>query len=127
MRFQYREGKAFWHPNNLWVKFEPTFRQGLVHLYKGFYLNDKDLFDKSLQEISMDQGLDPEGKEKLKDVIFSHFGTGDQEEVQFSLSEFQQSFLNLFDFFVKHEIQVKDDFFFLGVYLISLYMTQASF
>lgn len=111
-----------WSPNNCWFVLDNTFRLALIDLYKGFYHDDKDLFENALANIGLTSNLDSVKKEELKQLFFAHFGPGDQDVVKFEISQFSESFYELFHFFVNNKVELAKDFIFLGIYLVTLYM-----
>jgi hypothetical protein len=120
--FTLDENKLQWNPNNFWYTFDEDFRLGVNSLYSGFYLKDNELFEKGLDQLGLTQGLEASSKETLKSLFHQHFGPGDQDHVLFRINEFTDSFFELFDFFVKHNIKLHKDFIFLGLYLVTLYL-----
>lgn len=117
------EDKLIYLPNNLWAHFETDFRRDLINLYCGFYWNDDVLFEKSLENIGLTQNLSQEHKDELIHLFKKHFGLGSLNKVQFNLKNFQDSFYDLFHFFLRHNIKLRSEFLFLGVYLATLYLS----
>lgn len=111
-----------WYPNNLWLKFDPDFRLALVNLYKGFYYEDEKLFSNSLELIGLSKNLDEQKTKILVGLFHNHFGPGDQTCVKFEMNKFQESFYELFKFFMDNEVELSKDFIFLGIYLVTLYL-----
>lgn len=111
-----------WAPNNVWLTFDDNFRLALIDLYKGFYYKREDLFDSSLKRIGLVENLNQSEADQLKNLFREHFGAGDQEEVEFKLKNFQNSFYELFKFFMEKKVQLNKDFIFLGAYLVTLFM-----
>ena len=103
-----------------WYKFQSDFRENVINLYKGFYYDEDNLFTQSLDRLGMTTGLNDESKNELKTLFKNHFGKNTQA-MSFTLEAFNQSFLEIFKFFMKHEIKLPVDFIFLGVYLTTLY------
>jgi hypothetical protein len=120
--FQVKEDKLEWAPNNCWFKLDNKFRLALIDLYKGFYYKNDELFEKALASIGLSSNLDQNKKEELKALLFAHFGPGDQDVVNFKISQFSESFYELFHFFVENKVHLEKDFIFLGIYLVTLYM-----
>lgn len=110
-----------WDPNNTWYRFQDDFRQGLIKLYKGFYSNQDKLYTEGLYDLGLATNLDDSKIKVLKSLFRSHFGE-DQSSVCFKLDTFNESFAELFKFFMENDVKIKTDFIFLGVYLITLYM-----
>lgn len=120
--FAYQNEQLKWKPNNVWFKFNDNFRVSLLKIYKGFYYEDDKLFSQGLIEIGLAQGLNDEKREELEVLFKTHFGAGGSEPIHFKLQEFQESFYHMFKFFVDNSVELKSDFMFLGIYLVTLYM-----
>ena len=110
-----------WKPNSTWYKMKNEFRLAIIDLYKSFYFDNHEKFVQALSELGLSKGLNAEQVLELKELFKNHFGNGDQTEVNFDLNAFNDSFAELFKFFVAHKVEIKTDFIFLGVYLITLY------
>ena len=113
-----------WHfrPNNLWVQLNDTFHLSLINLYCGFYWNNHALFDQALVDLGLTKNLSDNEKNELNGLFRKHFGMGDQEEIEFRLHKFQESFYELFKFFLDKQVKLETDFLYLGVYLATLYL-----
>lgn len=120
--FSYVDGQLIWKPNNIWYKFDDNFRLSLLKIYKGFYYEDDEMFSNGLVEIGLAKDLDDEKRKELEVLFKEHFGAGGSEPIHFKLKEFQESFYHMFKFFVDNYIELKSDFMFLGIYLVTLYM-----
>lgn len=120
LRSQHFGPKNQFSAPSFWYKFQDSFRENIINLYKGFYYDKDDLFTQSLDNLGMTKGLNTNGKEELKDLFKNHFGQN-THAVSFTLEAFNQSFLEIFKFFMKHEIKLPVDFIFLGFYLTTLY------
>jgi hypothetical protein len=111
-----------WTPSNVWYEFSKEFRNALISIYKGFYFKDDEVFTSGLQQIGLTENLFPEKTQELKKLFFSHFGPGEQDVVKFEISQFSESFYELFHFFVENKVKLHKDFIFLGIYLVTLYL-----
>ncbi len=111
-----------WKPNNSWYQLEDSFRNALIDLYTGFYHNNEKRFDKALLTIGLSTNLNEQKKQELKGLFYAHFGPGDQDIVKFKISNFSESFYELFHFFIKNEVKLEKDFIFIGIYLVTLYI-----
>lgn len=120
--FKYEE-KLNWNPSNIWYKLDDNFRTALLDIYKGFYYQDDVLFSKGLKEIGLSENLTPEKTVELESLFKAHFGQGLNEPIKFELEKFQESFYHLFKFFVDNEVALSKDFLFVGIYLVTLYMS----
>jgi hypothetical protein len=120
--FEYKDEKLKWSPNNCWHTFDNSFREALLELYSGFYHNDDEKFENALKKIGLTKNLDLNKINELKILFKAHFGHDGQSIVKFSVSEFSESFYELFHYFVKNEVELSKDFIFLGIYLVTLYL-----
>lgn len=121
--FSFKNSQLTWSPNNVWFKFDNNFRSNLVKIYQGFYYEDDDLFRSGLKDIGLAKNLNGDKTKELENLFKRHFGAGGSEPIHFKLAEFQESFYHMFKFFVDNKIELKSDFMFLGIYLVTLYMT----
>ena len=116
------EGNVF-HPTTLWTKVDPAFQLGLIHMYRGFYLQDDSQLELGLVETGL---LKPywenETKEELKQLLKSHFGNSLEQDMIFRLDHFNASFLKLARFLIANKVKISHDFMYLGIYLVSLYI-----
>lgn len=120
--FTCKEGETcVFSPSSLIYDFKKDFRTQTLNLYKGFYTDNSLQVDEALSGLGLTKSLDEEAKKELKKLFYNHFGK-DTQNVHFNVAEFNRSFAQIFEFFLKHKIQLDTDFIFMGVYLISLYM-----
>lgn len=123
-RFQYGdEGQIAFKPNGLWIEFSPSFLDGMQKLYDGFYLEREDSLQEGLSQLGLTPDDMPENaKKELRDLLESHFSNGKDAPVAFSINKFVESFDSLFKFLKKHRLKISEDFLFLGIYLVTLYL-----
>jgi len=119
--FSKKKDKVVFSPNNTWYHLQEDFRLGLLNLYQGFYTDNDDLYTKGLYDLGLATGLDQEKLNELKILFSNHFGLN-QSQLRFKLENFNDSFTELFQFFLRNYVKIKTDFIFLGVYLITLYL-----
>jgi hypothetical protein len=120
--FELKEDVLNWSPNNTWYQLSEDFRLALIQIYKGFYYKRENDFTEGLELIGLSKHLNDKQKSELKSLFYKHFGPGEQESVKFDLIQFQNSFYELFHFFIENKVQLHKDFIFVGVYLVTLYM-----
>jgi hypothetical protein len=107
------EGGAIeWNPKPLYYTISPVFLRGVREMYRGFYLGDDALFESALEEL---------GLLKAKDCLRSHFGLGDQTQVNFELKTFQNTFADVFQVCEREGLKLQTEFFVLGLMLLTLY------
>lgn len=121
--FQILENELLFCPNNFWYQFDEEFRMALVDLYRGFYVDDEELYNSALSRTGLTSDLSEADSQTLKSLFKRHFGPGEQREVLFELESFKESFYELFKFFVEKKVELSKDFIFLGAYLVGLYTT----
>lgn len=117
-------GEFSWVPSKIHYSFSPVFLEGVCLLYKGFYFNDTEKFEKGLVQLGMmkDSMTDIQRLE-VKELFYKHFGEGKSEDVMFSLQKLQDSFNTIFSYFLKEDIPLNPEFAILGVCLVTLYLT----
>ncbi|MBY0415395.1 MAG: hypothetical protein K2Q18_14580 [Bdellovibrionales bacterium] len=100
------------------------FLEGVRNLYKGFYFDNNEQFERGLIELKMiKSSMGHDQKESVKELFYLHFGEGKNKNVKFSLSKLQDSFNVIFSHFLKEDIPLNPEFAILGVYLVTLYLT----
>lgn len=113
-----------WHPTGFWTKFDEKFREGLLNVYEGFYLEDNDLYYVGLEEIGL---LKPEfsadEKKELGDLFREQFGKALDENMEFNLEHFRSSIIKMSNFMLNKKVKISKDFLYLGIYLVTLYST----
>jgi hypothetical protein len=121
----HQEGEELlWHPSLLWTKFDNHFRQGLLKVYEGFYLEEDEIYLEGLEELGLiKKSFTLSEKKELGDLFRGHFGSALDKEMSFKLSHLQASMIKMSDFFLTKKVQVSKDFLYLGIYLVTLYST----
>lgn len=113
-----------WQPSGLWYHFTDDFRMGAIELYEGFYLQDAKKFGHALTALGLVSKNFTDGdKQHLEKLLYNHFGQGLNEEIEFSMEAFSQSFHELFLFLLEKRVRLTPDFLFLGIYLVTLYLS----
>jgi hypothetical protein len=120
--FELQGEQLLWNPNYSWLQMDDDFRRALIQLYQGFYYEDESLFTMALDLIGLTSNLSAPDKQQLIKLFHNHFGPGDQSSVLFKIEKFQESFYELFKFFMEKEVKLSKDFVFLGFYLVTLYL-----
>tara|TARA_B100000886_G_scaffold334999_1_gene291393 strand:- start:656 stop:1432 length:777 start_codon:yes stop_codon:yes gene_type:complete len=122
-RFEQISDKLIWSPNGLHCKFSENFQHGLKNLYTGFFHDNDDLYKKGLEQIGLiSSGDTEEMKQEIMDIFANHFGDSNQEKVVFRMSHFTDSFHSVFDRIFEHKKKLNEDFVYLGIYLVTLYL-----
>lgn len=122
-RLAFHDSRLKFVPNGLWIRLRPSFREGMVALYRSFYSDDASAFDAALRQMGMlHEDLSAEAESELKALLHAHFGV-DQRSQTFSIDAFKASFDALFEFFIAHDYKMHSDFVFVGFYLITLYLS----
>lgn len=113
-----------WHPTGFWTKFDDSFREGLLKVYDGFYLENDALYYEGLQEIGLlKPDFKDEDKKVLGDLFREQFGGAQNENMKFKLEHFRTSIMRMSDFMLKKKVKISKDFLYLGIYLVTLYST----
>lgn len=120
--FHLEDQELSWHPSGLWVKFEEKFRQGLLEVYEGFYLQNEEKYRHGLKCIGLlQESWSAEDKEQLAQLFKGQFGEALTSAMSFDLSHFQTSILKMSEFMLSKEVNISKDFLYLGIYLVTLY------
>lgn len=111
-----------WHPSAFWTKFDDNFREGLLKVYDGFYLENDDLYYEGLHEIGLlKEDFSPEDKQELGNLFRNHFGGALNEEMSFDLEKFRNSIISMSNFMLNKKVKISKDFLYLGIYLVTMY------
>jgi len=117
-------GKLQWNPNSLWAELDPDFAEGIRMVYKGYYQNNDTLFAEGLEKSRLINANWPEDKKReVIEVFKTHFSNGRGEKVSFTMDGFKHSFTEIFKTLVKNKILLDKNFLYLGIMLVTLYMT----
>lgn len=113
-----------WHPSGFWTRFGEDFRQGLLKVYEGFYLENNELYLEGLEQIGLlKKEFSPEDKQELAELFRAHFGSGVKQEMKFELNHFRDSIIKMSEFMLNKKVSISKDFLYLGIYLVTLYST----
>lgn len=122
--FESSNGELKWSPSGLWTNFDESFRQGLLKVYEGFYLENDELYYLGLEEIGLlKKDFSKEDKEILGNLFRAQFGKALNEEMKFELEHFRNSIIKMSDFMLSKKVKISKDFLYLGIYLVTLYST----
>lgn len=110
--FGERHGRLLWDPAPLYMPWDPTFRQSMGNLYRGFYEEDDDLFRQSLSAL---------GLLAAERVFRAQFGTGDQRAVVFETKSFVSTFHEAFVLCQQSGDTLHPNFMGMGISLALLY------
>lgn len=107
-----------WHPSGLWTQFDEEFRNGLIQVYDGFYMENQEAYFQGLEKIGL-VGADwtDADKEKLGELFKAQF----DHEMIFDLENFRSVIFKLADFLLQKKVNITKDFLYLGIYLVTLY------
>lgn len=111
-----------WHPSPLWTNFNENFREGLLKVYEGFYLENDELYLEGLEGIGLlKHEFSQEDKQELADLFRAHFGGKISEEMKFNLENFKNSIISMSNFMLNKKVNISKDFLYLGIYLVTMY------
>jgi len=116
--------KLLWDPNGLWASLDADFAEGIRMVYRGYYQNDDELFTAGLEKSKLIKNEWPiEKKQEVVEVFKTHFSNGRDEKVVFTMEGFQKSFTEIFKTLVDNKIRLDKNFLYLGIMLVTLYMS----
>lgn len=122
--FCHEGDELLWHPGNLWTKFSPSFREGLIEVYDGFYMNKDDVYRDGLVKIGL---LDPkwpeEDQKKIMDIFRKHFGAANDEDIHLKLDHLRAGMITMAQFLLEKKTRITTDFLYFGIYLVTMYGT----
>lgn len=118
------DDELLWNPGTLWTKFSPSFREGLIDVYDGFYFEKDELYQQGLQKIGL---LDPmwpvEDQRKIMEIFRTHFGAAQTGNIKFSLDNLRAGIVSMAQFLLEKKTRITTDFMYLGIYLVTMYGT----
>ena len=114
-----------WNPSSFVHRFDAEFSDGMLLIYEGYYFENHNKLTEGMVKVGLITDTNPAAVEEIKKLLFSHFGEASDKEVIFELDHFKASFHSLFLYLKKNKIQLSSDFLFLGIYLVTLYLTLA--
>lgn len=118
--FETHGNELRWHPNSFWTKFSDEFRSGLLKVYKGFYLNNDEVYYQGLEEIGLlRKEFSTEEKRELGQLFREHFGG--ESDMAFNLEKFNKSISSMSNFMLNKKVHISKDFLYLGIYLVTMY------
>lgn len=122
--FSHESDELLWHPGALWTKFSPVFREGLIEVYDGFYLEKDDQYRSGLTKIGL---LDPswpaQDQATIMEIFKKHFGAAQSGEVEFRLDHLRDGIISMAHFLLEKKTRITTDFLYLGIYLVTMYGT----
>lgn len=114
--------ELLWKPNTFWTQLNENFRQGILKVYEGFYLDNDQEYFQGLEMIGLIKpSFSEEDRAELGNLFRSHFGEGKTESMKFDLGHFQESINKMSNFMLKRKVKISKDFLYLGIYLVTLY------
>jgi predicted unusual protein kinase regulating ubiquinone biosynthesis (AarF/ABC1/UbiB family) len=111
------------NPGSFVHTFKDEFREGMLRIYEGYYFGRRETMQDGMRAVGLITSNDPRKVEEIEQLLFSHFGRADQGPILFDLESFRESFHNLFLYLKEQNIRLSSDFLFLGIYLITLYLS----
>ncbi len=113
-RFCGRPGspRVTFHPLPLWAHWQPDFVAGIRQLYRGFYLGQPELFEQATRSLGVTAAND----------VFEHaFGGERKRASRYLLSEFRETFHEVFIRCRDAKAALHPDFVTLGIMLATIY------
>lgn len=123
LRFAQTSEQVQYYPAKIFYRFQDEFKAGLIDLYDGYFLEDRERLKLGMKKTGLWDGKDPLEVQKLATLMFDHFGDALKNPVKLEMSAFGDSFQNLFDYFEQKQVTLPSGFLFLGVYLVTLYLS----
>ena len=110
--FEQRDDRWEWYPGRFYVDWDEEFLASLRQMYVGFYGDDQAAFERGVEGV---------GLEGCSDLFREHFGGEDQQNVEFELAAFRETFRKIFRRAKERGLRLHPNFIALGVYLATLY------
>lgn len=120
--FEEKSNQLIWHPTGLWTKLSDEFREGLIKVYEGFYLQDEKSYFEGLEGIGLLRNdFSESDKKELGNIFKKQFGNALHEEMHFELDHLKGAIIEMSHFMLNKRIKISKDFLYLGIYLITMY------
>ncbi|MBU6154237.1 MAG: hypothetical protein KGP28_08030 [Bdellovibrionales bacterium] len=117
-------GKLLYSPSGFWYRFSDPFRAGILTLYDGFYSADDSKFEAGLIATGLlDRNWEAADQLGIKTIFRAHFGSNLDHPMRFSLRQFQENFLKIFEFLLRKKVRLSSEFMIFGIYLVTLYLS----
>jgi hypothetical protein len=110
--FEEGDDRWGWYPGRFYVDWDEGFLASLRQMYVGFYGDDQAAFERGVEGV---------GLEGCSDLFRQHFGGEDQQNVEFELAAFRETFRKIFRRAKERGLRLHPNFIALGVYLATLY------
>ncbi len=124
VHFAQESDQLLWNPGTLWTKFSSQFQEGLVEVYDGFYLGKDDLYRSGLVKIGLLNPSWPQSDQnEIMEIFQEHFGSAQTQKVEFKLAQLRTGIIAMAQFLLARKAQIKKDFLYFGIYLVTMYVT----
>ncbi|MBC7659594.1 MAG: hypothetical protein H7249_07785 [Chitinophagaceae bacterium] len=110
--FEYPSKECNWKPGSWIMRWDDDFLDAMRKVYRGYYLDDKALYDQGLKALNL---------EHASELFRKQFGDGQQTNVKFRMTDFRESFHQIFLSCKKNKSTLHPNFFAFGLFLSSLY------
>jgi hypothetical protein len=106
------EGEALWAPRPFYLRWDPTFREGIRNIYAGFFLDDQPRFELGVRQLGLGSGAR---------ALLDHFGDGNQRSVRFGVEKLRDTLDAMSDARDGRSGQLHPNFAAFGLYLVALH------
>jgi len=121
------ERRQLWfYPSGLWCNPDADFTERLRALYSGFYREDRSALARGIELYRWDCSPSDGFDERIERLLRSHFGAAGALPTRFSIAHFRSTFDAIFKEVAASHAKLHPDLTFLGVELVSLYLTLES-
>jgi hypothetical protein len=105
-------GDAVWSPRPFYVRWEPRYREGIRDVYAGFFLEDRERFDRGVSEL---------GLQGAAGALLGHLGPGNQRSVRFGAEKLRSTLSAMSGQREAHDPRLHRNFVAFGLYLTALH------
>lgn len=105
-------GDAVWAPRPFYLRWDPSFRQGVRNIYAGFFLDQDEQFELGIRQL----GLGDRGH-----VLVEHFGPGNQRSVRFGPEVLRTTLESMVDERSREDGDLHPNFAAFGLCLVALH------
>lgn len=106
------EGEAVWSPRPFYLRWDPTFREGVRNIYAGFFLDDETRFNLGVRQLGLGDAAS---------ALVAHFGDGNQRSVRFGVDKLRSTLEAMSSLRDDQSRPLHPNFAGFGLYLVALH------
>jgi hypothetical protein len=105
-------GEAVWAPRPFYLRWDPSFRQGVRNIYAGFFLDRTQQFELGVRQLGLGDRAN---------ALVEHFGSGNQRSVRFGPEMLRKTLQSMVDQRSTEDTELHPNFAAFGLCLVALH------